>query len=104
METLVKLAKAGEIIEASITGFKLTIQREDFIPKELRQTLTIDALVGARVLLYLPQMNLEIAGKVTRTKLIGKKGYELGVDFSDDAPEYWRECLLDLLPSPGELD
>lgn len=104
METLVKLARAGEIIEASVTGFKVRIQRADFIPKELRQNLTIDSLVGTRVLLYLPQMNLEIAGKVTRTKLMGKSGYEIGVDFSDDAPEYWRECLFELLPSPGELD
>ena len=49
-------------------------------------------------------MNLEISGTVVRTRLLGIEGFEIGVDYSLDAPEYWRECLLDLIPSPGELE
>ena len=104
MENLAKIAKHGEIIEASITGFLLRVRREDLVPVALRRNLTIDSLVGTRVLLHLPQMNLEVSGRIARTKLMGKDGYEIGVDYSDDAPEYWRECLVDLLPAPGELD
>lgn len=104
LENLAKIAREGEVIEASTTGFLLIIRREDLIPSNLRKNLTLDMLIGSKVLLHLPQMNLEISGRVARTKLLGKKGFELGIDYTDDAPEYWRECLVDLLPAPGEFD
>lgn len=104
LETLAKIARQAEIVEASITGFKLIVKREDLVPLVLRRNLNIDSILGTKVILHLPQMNIEIAGTVTRTKLLGKRGYEVGIDYSEDAPEYWRECLLDLLPSPGEWD
>jgi hypothetical protein len=104
LENLMKISKGGEIIQASTTGMLLVIKREDLVPAFLRRNLTLDPLKGARVLLNLPQLNLEISGKVVRTRLLGKSGYELGIDYSEDAPEYWRECLMDLLPSPGEIE
>lgn len=104
LENLAKIAREGEVIEASTTGFLLIIRREDLIPSNLRKNLTLDMLIGSKILLHLPQMNLEISGRVARTKLLGKQGFELGIDYTDDAPEYWRECLVDLLPAPGEFD
>ena len=104
LENLAKIAKYGEIVEASTTGFLLIIKREDLIPTSLRKNLTLDALFDNKILLHLPQMNIEISGKIKRTKLLGKQGFELGVDYTDDAPEYWRECLVDLLPAPGEFE
>lgn len=104
LENLAKISRAAEIIEASTTGFLLIVRREDLIPANLRKNLTLDALVGNKVLLHLPQMNIEISGRIARTKLIGKAGFEIGIDYTDDAPEYWRECLMDLLPEPGEFD
>jgi hypothetical protein len=104
LENLAKLARYGEIIEASTTGFLLLIRREDLIPAALRKNLTLESLHGQKVLLHLPQMNLEISGRIARTKLLGKQGFEIGIDYAEDAPEYWRECLVDLLPAPGEFD
>lgn len=104
LENLAKIARAGEIVEASTTGFLMIIKREDLIPATLRKNLTLEPLVGNKVLLHLPQMNIEISGRIARTKLIGKAGFEIGIDYTDDAPEYWRECLMDLLPAPGEFD
>lgn len=104
LENLAKIAKYGEIIEASTTGFLLIVKREDLIPAGLRKNLTLEALHDNKILLHLPQMNIEISGKIKRTKLLGKQGFELGVDYTEDAPEYWRECLVDLLPSPGEFE
>ena len=104
LENLTKLAREAQIIEASTTGFLLIVKRENLIPKIFRQNLNLDALVGTTILLYLPQMNIEVSGKVARTRLLGKSGFEIGVDYSADAPEYWRECLVDLLPAPGEFD
>ena len=104
MENLSKLARSAEIVDASSTGFLVIVKREDLVPVNLRRNLTLDSLVGTRVLLQLAQMNIQVSGKVVRWKLVGKSGFELGVDYSDDAPDYWRECLVELLPAPGEID
>jgi hypothetical protein len=104
LENLSKICRGGEIVDASISGFLLIVKREDLVPAHLRKNLNIDSIVGTRVFLHLPQLDIEISGRISRTKLMGKKGYAVGIDFSEDAPEYWRECLLDLLPRPGEID
>ena len=97
-ENLEKLAKHGEIIQASSSGILLVLRREDFLKKELKQNLNIDILLGKKVFFTIHEMDLEISGKVARTKFLGKQGFLIAVDYSKDAPEYWRECLMDLLP------
>lgn len=104
LDDFAKIAKNCEITEASATGLLLLIKREDIIPQALRKTLSLDALIGDRVFMHLEEMNLEVSGVITRTQLSGKKGFYVAIDYSEDAPEYWRECLMDLLPSPGELE
>jgi hypothetical protein len=104
LDDFAKLAKNCEIIEASSSGLLLLVKRDELIPASLRKNLSLDALIGDRVFMHLEEMNLEISGTITRTQLMGKKGYYVAIDYSDDAPEYWRECLMDLLPAPGELD
>lgn len=104
MGNLTRLTKGGEIIEASTTGFLLIVPREDLVPQALRRNLSIDSIVGTKVILHLPQLNIEISGVITRTQLKGKRGFEIGIDYTEDAPEYWRECLVDLLPAPGEFE
>lgn len=104
LDDFAKIAKDCEIVEASSTGLLLNVKREDLIPSALRKNLTLDVLIGDRVFMHLEEMNLEVSGVITRTKLLGKKGFQIAVDYSDEAPEYWRECLMDLLPQPGELD
>lgn len=104
LDNLARLARYAEIVEASSTGLLLHIRREDLIPQSLKSSLTLDSLVGDRIFIHLEDMNLEISGHIRRTKLMGKKGYVVAMDYSTDAPEYWRECLMDLLPTPGELE
>ena len=100
MENLQKLASHGEVVEASASGILLRFKRDDLVSKELRSNLSLDGLVGKNVYFNIHEMNLEISGKVARTKFLGKKeGYIVAVDYSTDAPEYWRECLMDLLPT-----
>lgn len=104
VDDFTKICKDCEIIEASATGLLLMIPRDSIIPQSLRGNLTLDALIGDRVFMRLEDMNLNISGNVARTQLLGKAGFLVAVDYSDDAPEYWRECLMDLLPQPGELE
>jgi hypothetical protein len=104
LDDLAKIAKNCQIVEASSTGLLMTVLRDDLIPQSLRGNLNLDCLLGNRVYLKLEPMNMEISGEIKRTKFLGKQGFHIAVDYSDDAPEYWRECLMDLLPKPGELD
>lgn len=99
LDNLQKLAKHGHIIEASSTGILLKFKRDDFVSKELRSNLNIDHLIGQHVYFNIHEMDLEISGKVARTKFVGKEGFLVAVDYTEDAPEYWRECLIDLLPT-----
>lgn len=98
------LCRSGEIIEASKTGFCLQIKRKDLVPKRFRESLSLQALEGDKILLKVDQMDLELSGTIKRTTRKGKDIFEIGIDYSEDAPEYWRECLLDLLPKPGEME
>lgn len=104
LENLTKIAKGGHIVEASISGFLLKVEREHLVPVEFRRNLNIDALVGQKVRIHVDELNLELSGRIARTRFAGKAGFEIGIDYSDDSPEYWRECLVDLLPAPGELE
>lgn len=104
LETLSKIAREAEIVQASSSGFLVLLKRENLVPLNLRRNLSLEALLGSKVILQLPQMNLQVSGTIVRTQLVGKTGYELAIDYSEDAPDYWRECLFDLLPAPGELD
>lgn len=97
------LARTGTIVDASSSGLLLHVDRKEFIPKVLRQNLNIDCIVGEYVKMEIQEMRLEIDGKVTRTRLAGQGVFEIAIEFSDSAPEYWRECLVDLLPDKGEF-
>lgn len=97
------IAREGVIIDASQSGFLMRVERSNLIPKEYRENLSMDNLVGHQVVMYLPQMNLDLDGSVTRATHIGKGNFEIAVSFSPDVPEYWRGCLVELLPAPGEI-
>lgn len=98
------IARSGIIINASTSGFLMELHREDLVPEHLRSNLSLDAALGQQVVLYLPQMNLDLDGTISRATHVGKGIYQLAVDFSADVPAYWRESLIDLLPQPGEMD
>lgn len=92
------LSRVGEIVEASASGFLLQISRKQLVPQNFRDALSLSELEGDRVILTIDPMALEIGGRIARTKRIGKDTFEIAIDYSDDAPEYWREILLEMLP------
>lgn len=97
------IAHEGVIVDASSTGFLLKIDRKHFVPKELRENLSINQLIGQQVVMFLPQMNLDLDGTISRAEHKGRGQFEIAVTFSAEVPEYWRDCLVDLLPAPGEI-
>lgn len=97
------IAREGVIIDASQSGLLLKIERLQLVPKEFRENLSLVGLVGHQVVMYLPQMNLDLDGTITRADHVGKGHFEIAITFSADVPEYWRDCLVELLPAPGEI-
>ena len=97
------IAREGVIVDASQTGFLVKVDRTALVPKEYRDNLNLTNLVGHQVVMYLPQMNLDLDGTITRADHVGKGHFEIAVTFSADVPEYWRGCLVELLPAPGEI-
>ena len=95
------LARRGWLVEASTTGFLLEIERRDLAPKAFRDSLSLKELEGDKVYLMIDAMNLEIGGVIARTHRMTKDRWQIAIDFREDAPEYWRECLIELLPKPG---
>jgi hypothetical protein len=104
LDHMTLLSRHGTIIDASSTGFLLHVDRVELVPKQFKNSLSLSEVEGDQILLTIREMKLEIGGKITRTKRINKETFEIAIDFSDDAPEYWRECLLEMLPRPGEMD
>lgn len=97
------IAREGVIVDASQTGFLVKVDRTSLVPKEYRDNLSLTNLVGHQVVMYLPQMNLDLDGTITRADHIGKGRFEIAITFSADVPEYWRGYLVELLPAPGEI-
>ena len=97
------IAREGVIVDASQSGFLLRVERLQMVPPEYRENLDLSDLVGHQVVMYLPQMNLDLDGTIIRASHVGKGRFEIAVTFSQDVPEYWRDCLVELLPAPGEM-
>lgn len=86
------------ILDISPTGLLLSVNRDDILSLGLRSTLTLSAIVNQSVGFTIEIMDTYIEGLVARTKPQGKGSFIVAVDFREDAPEYWRQCLVDLLP------
>ena len=104
LDHMTLLSRIGHIVDASKTGFLLHVERKNLVPKKFRETLSLAELEGDRVILMIEPLNLEITGKIIRSKRITKELYEIVIDFSDDAPEYWRECLVEMLPRASDYE
>ena len=100
---LTPIADGGQLVEASPSGFRLEIKRDDLCDPVLRNNLSLDSIEGLQISIFIPAMDLDITGLIARTHYRGDSVFEIGIDYTSDAPEYWRECLCDLLPDPGEL-
>jgi hypothetical protein len=86
------------IVDVSPTGVLLMVKRNDVAAASLRSTLTFSGIHNASIGFTIETMDTYIEGVVVRTKPIGRGDFICAVDFREDAPEYWRHCLVDLLP------
>ena len=104
LDHMTLLSRSGKIVDASKTGFLMLIERSDLLPKVFKESLTLQELDGDRIILTIDALNLELGGTIVRSKRITKETFEIVVDFSDDAPDYWRECLFEMLPRSSDFE
>jgi hypothetical protein len=96
------LAHYGTIVNASATGLLIHVHAQHLHPEMLEHDLALESVEGDYVTMKIVEMELEIDGTVMRAHHLDQGLCELALDFSDNAPAYWRECLADLLPGLGE--
>lgn len=102
LDPFMVICKSAELVDASTSGFLLHVHRNHLVPKQLRSNLSLTVLEGEKVMLKIADMELDLDGTISRTRFIGGGLFEIAVDLSSDAPEYWRECLVDLLPGSDD--
>jgi hypothetical protein len=92
----------AEVLDVSVTGLLLKVTRDEIVAMALRSTLTMGFLHDVPVGFSIEVMDTYIEGVITRSKPLGRGEFLIAVDFRDDAPDYWRESLVDLLPGKEE--
>lgn len=104
LDHMTLLSRSGRIVDASKSGFLLQLDREAIVPKVFKDALSLQPLEGDQIIMTIDALNLELGGKIVRTKRVTKEMFEIVVDFSSDAPDYWRECLFELLPRAADYE
>ena len=89
----------ASVVDVSPTGLLLRVQREDILALSLRSTLTLSHIHNVSVGFTIEVMDTYLEGFISRTKAEGKGDFLAAVDFREDAPDYWRQCFVDLLPT-----
>lgn len=98
------LFSRAEVLDVSATGLLLAVKRDEIVALSLRSTLTMSLLHDIDVGFTIEVMDTYIEGIIKRTKPRGRGEFLIAVDFRDDAPEYWRESLVDLLPTKDDFN
>ena len=93
------IAKKAFISKVTSKGFNLNLYYKDLIPRSLRFHLSLSPLIGKKILMYIPAMNMDLEGTITKAQHTGGGHFNIHLDFFKDMPQYWRECLFELWPN-----
>jgi hypothetical protein len=102
-DQLTILVRSGTLVNASATGLLIRVDRDALNPEIFQHGVPLTTIEGEHVMMQIVEMALEIDGKIVRAHQAAPAWCEIAIDFTDDAPQYWRECLAELLPSLGEM-
>jgi hypothetical protein len=98
------IAHCGTLLNASASGLLIRVCRRDLNPDLLEHKWSLEAIEGKDVMMKIIEMELSIDARVVRTRCVDETLCEIAVDFSEMAPDYWRECLAELLPNVDEIE
>ena len=92
------ILRKAHVFNLSFTGFKLCFNYKDLIPRSLKFQVKLHSLWNKHLSMYLPDMNMDLEGKVIIVQNIGKGNFVADMEFCSSVPSYWHECLFDLWP------
>ncbi len=95
------LIKKAVICEVTPKGFTLLLNYRDLVSKSLKAKLHLQTLYHKNIHIYLPDMEMDLEGRVTGTRHVGGGNFEVYIEFLPVEPVYWRKCLFDLLKAPA---
>lgn len=104
LDTNIVLARYGTIRNTSTTGLLIEVSPDDMSPEITLNKLPLSCIEGQVAVMTIDEMNLQIDGRVVRFCYNAQGALEIAIDFSANAPVYWRECFADLLPTQGEFE
>ena len=93
----------GTILNASASGLLIRVDRDALNSEIFQHNVPLTIIEGENVVMQIVEMALEIDGKIVRAHQATPAWCEIAIDFTDNAPKYWREGLADLLPGLGEM-
>ena len=93
------IAKKAFISKVTTHGFNLNLYYKDLIPRSLRFHLNLNPLIGKKILMYIPAMNMDLEGTITEAHHTGNGYFNIHLNFFEDMPKYWCECLFELWPT-----
>lgn len=92
------IVKKAFVSKLSPQGFNLIFNYRDLVPESLKFQLHLHSLWYKDIHTYIPDMEMDLEGKVTGTRHLGKGIFEVNIEFFQEVPKYWRECLFELWP------
>ncbi len=92
------IVKKAFVSEVSPKGFNLTFNYQDMVMDSLKFQWDLHTLWHKNIDIYIPDMEMDIEGKVIGAKHLGQGNFEVNMEFSQESPVYWRECLFELWP------
>ena len=92
------IVKKALIPQIEPSGFHLIFNYRDLVAESLKFQLHLHSLWYKNIHMYIPDMQIELEGKVVSTQHLGEGTFKVNIQFSKTVPQYWRECLSELWP------
>jgi len=92
------IIKKAIVSQLNTTNFSLIFNVYDLLLPSLKYQLHLHSLWYKNIHTYIPDMEMDLEGKVIGTRHLGKGSFEINIEFFQEVPKYWRECLMDLWP------
>ena len=99
----VMIAKKAFISKVNAGGFSLSLNYKDLVLNSLKFQLNLSPLLRKKILMYIPDMGIDLEGVITAVCHKGHGNFEITLQFFKETPQYWRECLADLWPGSKSL-
>ena len=90
--------KSARLFQVSPDGLYINLERKN-LPSSLKKDLNLDSLLNKEIAMNLSIMNIQLNGLITNARYTGGGVFEIFVQFLNNTPRYWYDCLMDVIVS-----